>query len=325
MLSLTNAGTAIQNQRKKNKVLPFILEPQSCFKAAWGLAIIILIFYTATVTPYLMSFHDDPPADAPTDVWRVMEVIIDAVFIADIFINFISAFERRDGTYEYSLKKIAVNYLTGFFSVDLMASIPFTDLVGGAEEEVEAAGQQSTGGPKANSLIKLARLQRLYRLMRIIRIVKLLNVDNYSRSLSRTVSKYKIGNQISRMFKIVGLIMLTSHLFSCFFYMAAKFQDFSPATWVVSKGFENDNEFKLYQRAVYWSFQTLTTVGYGDFGAITSYEMLVTIVWMGIGVAIYSIVVGSLTSLISDEYFSNENLAMKLKALEQFREESDLD
>lgn len=46
---------------------------------------------------------------------------------------------------------------------------------------------------------------------------------------------------------------------------------------------------------------------------------------MGIGVAIYSIVVGSLTSLISDEYFSNENLAMKLKALEQFREESDLD
>lgn len=142
MLSLTNAGTAVQNQRKKNKVLPFILEPRSCFKAAWGLAIILLIFYTATITPYLMSFHDEPPEGAPIDLWHVMEVIIDIVFIADIFINFISAYERRDGTYEYSLKKIAVNYLTGFFAVDLMASIPFTDLVGGVEEEMEATRQQ---------------------------------------------------------------------------------------------------------------------------------------------------------------------------------------
>ena len=51
---------------------------------------------------------------------------------------------------------------------------------------------------------------------------------------------------------------------------------------------------------MYWAFQTLTTVGYGDFGAYNAYEMLVTCIWMFIGVAFYSFVVGSLTSAITD-------------------------
>lgn len=324
-MSFTNEEAFISNQRKKNKVLPFILEPHSCFKVIWGLIIILLIFYTATVTPYLMSFYDEPVGDEPYDFWKVMETLIDVIFAVDIFINFISAYERRDGTYEYSLKKIAANYLAGFFAIDFLASFPFADVMSETEPAAPKFASEGAAGNddlkinrKANNLLKLARLQRLHRLFRIIRIVKLVNVENYSSSISNSMSKFKIGSQISRMLKIVGFVLITSHLFACFFYMAAKFQDFSDDTWVArnSRNLLNAEELTIYEWSLYWSFQTLTTVGYGDFGAITSYEMLITIVWMCIGVAIYSVVVGSLTSFISDEYFSNENLAMKLKALE---------
>jgi len=50
---------------------------------------------------------------------------------------------------------------------------------------------------------------------------------------------------------------------------------------------------------MYWAFQTLTTVGYGDFGAYNGNEILVTCIWMFVGVAFYSFVVGSLTSAIT--------------------------
>ena len=76
---------------------------------------------------------------------------------------------------------------------------------------------------------------------------------------------------------------------------------------------------------LYWAFQTLTTVGYGDFGCHNQYEIAITCVWMFIGVAFYSVVVGSLTSMLVDEEVTEESLNAKLKALEEFSVTSGLE
>lgn len=80
-----------------------------------------------------------------------------------------------------------------------------------------------------------------------------------------------------------------------------------------------------YVYSLYWAFQTLTTVGYGDFGAYNTGEIAITCVWMFLGVAFYSFVVGSLTSVITAEGSQQENLIGKLKALEEFAHETNLD
>ena len=46
---------------------------------------------------------------------------------------------------------------------------------------------------------------------------------------------------------------------------------------------------------------------------------------MAFGVAFYSIVVGSLTSIITDQLFSEDNIQNKLKALEEFAVEFKLE
>jgi len=62
----------------------------------------------------------------------------------------------------------------------------------------------------------------------------------------------------------------------------------------------------------------LTTVGYGDFGAVTVAELILTLIWMIFGVGFYSFVIGNLTSIIANENANTENLYNKLKALEEF-------
>ena len=51
-----------------------------------------------------MSFHEPPDNNTKFDFWRFMEILIDVVFATDIIINFISAYERKDGSYEYQFK-----------------------------------------------------------------------------------------------------------------------------------------------------------------------------------------------------------------------------
>ena len=86
---------------------------------------------------------------------------------------------------------------------------------------------------------------------------------------------------------------------ACFWYLCAKMNDFAADTWVVQVGMLDESTVMKYSRSMYWAFQTLTTVGYGDFGAYNGWEILLTLSWMFLGVSFYTVVVGSLTSMVT--------------------------
>lgn len=61
------------------------------------------------------------------EFFNAIDVLTNVVFGLDIFVNFISPYERKDGSYEVNFKKIAVNYLTGFFIMDLVSTLPYSN------------------------------------------------------------------------------------------------------------------------------------------------------------------------------------------------------
>ena len=62
-----------------------------------------------------------------------LDIVIDILFWFDIIINFISAYEKYEGVYEYRLKKIGKNYITGYFALDFIATFPFQVVIDSAD------------------------------------------------------------------------------------------------------------------------------------------------------------------------------------------------
>lgn len=50
--------------------------------------------------------------------------IVDFIFIADLFVNFLTSYEKRDGLMEVRIPYIAKNYLRGWFIIDFFACFP---------------------------------------------------------------------------------------------------------------------------------------------------------------------------------------------------------
>ena len=69
---------------------------------------------------------------------------------------------------------------------------------------------------------------------------------------------------------------------------------------------------------MYWSYQTLLTIGYGDIPPYTTIELVVAICWMIFGAGVFSMSVGNLSSVLTSMDTGSNNLAFKLATLFEF-------
>jgi hypothetical protein len=64
---------------------------------------------------------------------------------------------------------------------------------------------------------------------------------------------------------------------------------------------QDHDVFDRHVASIFWSVQTITTVGYGTFSLGNSIERLFSMVIIIIGVTIYSFIVGSFSSSVQNE------------------------
>lgn len=76
--------------------------------------------------------------------------------------------------------------------------------------------------------------------------------------------------------------------------------DFSPDTWVAKHELVDANAATQYIASYYWALQTITTVGFGDFAPGTPTERILAILWMIVGVGVYSFTIGNLSTLLAN-------------------------
>ena len=151
--------------------------------------------------------------------------------------------------------------------------------------------------------------------MRLFKMVRLLK---YNRNIKRLMEKIKIHPASVRMITLTMTVCFLVHLISCFYFMIVSFNDFEPDCWIVKQGLIDADNFTQYISAMYWAFQTLTTVGYGDMQGATAEERLFCIMWILFGVAFYSFTIGNLQMILSQFEASNSEISEKINVLSNF-------
>jgi hypothetical protein len=69
-----------------------------------------------------------------------MDTIVNIFFFIDILINFRTTFYNKRGEEVFSGKIIALTYLKGEFTLDLLACIPFTSIIHLDSDYLKVAG-----------------------------------------------------------------------------------------------------------------------------------------------------------------------------------------
>ena len=91
------------------------------------------------------------------------------------------------------------------------------------------------------------------------------------------------------------LFLLMNHFFACLWILTATINETKEGTWLENL---DQSNIELYITSYYFTIETVTTVGYGDYEIKTPIEKLFTIVTMLIGVIIFTFASGSLASIL---------------------------
>eukprot|EP01135_Chromosphaera_perkinsii_P004900 Nk52_evm5s304 gene=Nk52_evmTU5s304 len=270
--------------------------PHSNFISTWEMIALVL----SSIITYTVSFQAAFGHDILA-LW-IINYLIDVFFLLDIYLKFHLAFNNEVGALITNPIATAKNYVKGNFIPDAIASFP-TDIFCLA----------ATG----DTLFVLG----LCRLNRVVRFYKPLQYLSYKES------KLSEDNFKIRCLKFAYAMLAYNHWVACIWYVSACHTDCVNGRWATTSGrnLETSSTFHSYVISLYWTFTTLTSVGYGDIIGPTDTERALSIVVMISGIVFYGLVIGSIAGALANAGKQRARYVEKLSAIKGFMKDQKLD
>ncbi|NWT07276.1 KCNH7 protein, partial [Mionectes macconnelli] len=279
----------------------------SPFKAVWDWLILLLVIYTAIFTPYSAAFLLSDSEEAQRhhcgyscSPLNVVDLIVDIMFIIDILINFRTTYVNSNEEVVSHPAKIAIHYFKGWFLIDMVAAIPFDLLIFGS------------GSEETTTLIGLLKTARLLRLVRVAR-----KLDRYS----------EYGAAV--LFLLMCTFALIAHWLACIWYAIGNVEGQSTG-WLHALGQQigkplNSSDPRRgpsikdkYVTALYFTFSSLTSVGFGNVSPNTNSEKIFSICVMLIGSLMYASIFGNVSAIIQRLYSGTARYHTQMLRVREF-------
>ncbi|XP_077636503.1 voltage-gated inwardly rectifying potassium channel KCNH6 isoform X1 [Crocuta crocuta] len=283
----------------------------SPFKAVWDWLILLLVIYTAIFTPYsaafLLSDQDESQrmdCGYTCSPLTVVDLIVDIMFVVDIVINFRTTYVNTNDEVVSHPRRIAIHYFKGWFLIDMVAAIPFDLLI------------FHTGSDETTTLIGLLKTARLLRLVRVAR-----KLDRYS----------EYGAAV--LFLLMCTFALIAHWLACIWYAIGNVERpyLEPKIgWLDSLGAQLGKRYNgsdpasgpsvqdKYVTALYFTFSSLTSVGFGNVSPNTNSEKVFSICVMLIGSLMYASIFGNVSAIIQRLYSGTARYHTQMLRVKEF-------
>ncbi|XP_073488672.1 voltage-gated inwardly rectifying potassium channel KCNH2 isoform X2 [Aquarana catesbeiana] len=298
----------------------------SPFKAVWDWLILLLVIYTAIFTPYSAAFLLNNQEDVSSEncsyscnPLSVVDLMVDIMFIIDILINFRTTYVNTNEEVVSHPGKIAIHYFKGWFLIDMVAAIPFDLLIfgSGTEELRKRIEESAKSRRETTTLIGLLKTARLLRLVRVAR-----KLDRYS----------EYGAAV--LFLLMCTFALIAHWLACIWYAIGHMEHYEPEYrsigWLYSLGTQimkpyNNSNMKSgpsindkYVTALYFTFSSLTSVGFGNVSPNTNSEKIFSICVMLIGSLMYASIFGNVSAIIQRLYSGTARYHTQMLRVREF-------
>ncbi|XP_056143492.1 potassium voltage-gated channel subfamily H member 6a [Lampris incognitus] len=289
----------------------------SPFKAVWDWLILLLVIYTAIFTPYSAAFllsevEEDRRRTCgyTCNPLNVVDLVVDVMFIVDILINFRTTYVNHNDEVVSQPGHIAQHYFKGWFLIDIVAAIPFDLLIfrSGSDE------------PHTTTLIGLLKTARLLRLVRVAR-----KLDRYS----------EYGAAV--LFLLMCTFALIAHWLACIWYAIGNVERNGSGRigdmkigWLdnladqIGKQYNDSDPGSgpsikdKYVTALYFTFSSLTSVGFGNVSPNTNPEKIFSICVMLIGSLMYASIFGNVSAIIQRLYSGTARYHTQMLRVKEF-------
>eukprot|EP00948_MAST-09A_sp_MAST-9A-sp1_P001674 g1674.t1 len=221
-----------------------------------------------------------------------------------------TAFWRNEElVYETRDSIILTTYLKSWFIIDFASTVPIDKIA------VALASASSTEGSSSGYALRSIKMVRIVRLIRLLKLARLLKLSKFAGQIDEYI---EISPGALRLFSLFFQITFIAHLLGCFWYYVSSFDE--QYSWWRKPMLELTGTYvslgDKYVASLYWSFSTISTVGYGDIAAVTNIEKWYSVFAMLLGATVFGYIVGSITSLVDtfDEESRNKRRIDEVKA-----------
>ncbi|TNN07019.1 Potassium voltage-gated channel subfamily H member 6 [Schistosoma japonicum] len=258
---------------------------------------------SSTASHSSSSLSSSSTTQGTSALLSTVDILVDVMFIIDILINFRTTYVNKNDEVVSHPKRIAAHYIKGWFIIDLVAAIPFDLLF------FRTAGDQPTA---LTGLLKSARLLRLVGIVR--------KLDRYS----------EYGASI--LILLTALFALIAHWLACIWYAIGHAEHLyrdPKIGWLDTLAIHTEQYYTdqptsgpdlktKYITALYFTFSSLTSIGFGNVSPNTNAEKVFSIIVMLVGSLMYASIFGNVGALIQRLYSGTARYHAQMLRIKEF-------
>lgn len=273
----------------------YVVDPhQNKLLPLWDALMLLLIVVISFRVPYQLGFCwilelTHSPLRLNAFIVVCVDYAIDALFCIDIFLQlFISMPDPENWRWSRSPRIIIKKYVRSFLLTDVVSVIPYGHL----------------------SKIARERFGGSFKYLGILKLLSLVKIQRIDRLRIRYDSRMGFPNAMTKLAKLVMLLILSLHWIACtwggILTLQKMFDMNIGYTWsdalraakpALFKSSHYEHPWELYTASLYWSCYTLTSIGYGDITANNMVEAWAAILLMGSCGVIWANIIGSICAI----------------------------